>query len=85
MLTLADRGRRRAQRFDLAKRCELGIGVRCNCRCRGERHGARRVDFEREPLGLADLPEDDPHYVPITRHPKTIAGAPARKGNANGR
>ena len=64
--------RERAQRYDLAARCEKGEGARCKCRCRGEKHGARRVNFDVQPLGLASLPPDDPHYVPVSRHPDHV-------------
>lgn len=68
-MSFATSKRVRAQRYDLARRCEEGIGVRCYCRCRGGKHGARRVDFVAQPFGLSTLPSDDPHYVQMSRHP----------------
>lgn len=70
MAIAAELGRVRSQRYDLARRCEEGIGVRCNCRCRGEKHGAHRVHFASDPIGLSRLSPSDPHHVPASRHPK---------------
>lgn len=71
-MVVANFQRERAMRYDLARRCEEGIGTRCYCRCRGEKHGARRVDFARNPLGLAALPDSDPHFVDLSRHPREV-------------
>jgi hypothetical protein len=39
--------------------CENATTKRCECRCGGRLHGARRVKDDK---GYADLPKDDPHY-----------------------
>jgi hypothetical protein len=42
-----------------AGRCENSTGKRCRCRCGGASHGKARASAD----DLAQLPDDDPHYV----------------------
>jgi hypothetical protein len=41
-----------------ANACEHATTSRCRCRCRGELHGAARVDDR------SQLPANDPHWPP---------------------
>lgn len=77
-------GRQRAIGYGKARACELGEGVRCHCRCGGAFHGARRVNFDANPLGLGELPADDPHYVPIATIARQLVRAYVRsEGSAD--
>jgi len=39
--------------------CENATTKRCECRCGGRLHGARRVNNDKD---YAKLPKDDPHF-----------------------
>lgn len=54
-----------------ARSCEEACEDKCECRCGGALHGAKRIGADR-PLGFAELPADDPHHVPVERHPPEV-------------
>ena len=63
---MAVRDTSRAISFYQARRCELGIGVRCHCRCGGKLHGAKRFGEQGGVGDFVALPIGDPHRVPYT-------------------
>lgn len=46
-----------------AMNCELATGPRCDCRCGGLLHGARRAGLGYTPAAYYLLPEEDAHHV----------------------
>lgn len=52
--------------FYQARRCELGLGVRCHCRCGQSLHGAKRFGDDPSFADFSKLPASDPHHVPYT-------------------
>lgn len=60
----------RAMSFYQARRCELGLGGRCWCRCGGKLHGAYRFGTNPCRWDFEHLEKSDPHYVKLPRKPK---------------
>lgn len=54
---------RRSLTFTQAYMCEQGIGDRCQCRCVGTLHGARRFGATPTYSDFRALPVGDPHRV----------------------